>query len=243
MDDTRIGAAFRSVRVRRRWRQIDVASRAGVARSQVSELERGHIGSMPLRTVRAIGKALDIRVELVARWRGGELPRLLSARHSSLNDAVSAHLATLAGWQFSPEVSFSIYGERGAIDLFAYHAASGSLLVIELKTDIVDVNELVGTLDRKARLGPTIAADRGWRVETVSRWVIVSRDRTNQRRIDEHRAMLRAAFSADGHAMRAWLTRPRGAIAALSMWSNVAATDTSATRSHRVRVPASARRR
>ncbi len=233
----RVGAAFRAVRLRRRWRQLDVAARAGVARSVVSEIERGHFGSMPLRRVRAVAATLDIRIDLIPRWRGGELPRLLNARHSALHESVARTFERFAGWHVAPEVSFSIYGERGSIDILAYHARSGSLLVIELKTEIVDVNDLVGTLDRKARLGPTIAKDRGWLPSAVSRWVIVSRDRTNQRRIEEHRSMLRAAFPADGHAMRAWLVRPVGSMSALSMWSSVAPTDGSRTRRQRIRIP------
>lgn len=35
-----------------------------------------------------------------------------------------------------PEVSFSIYGQRGVIDILAWHAATRSLLVIELKTEM-----------------------------------------------------------------------------------------------------------
>lgn len=236
MDDMRVGAVCRAVRLRRRWRHEDVAARASGARSLVSEIERGHFGSTPLRRVRAVATALDIRLDLVTRWRGGELPRLLNARRSALHEAVAGYFERLGGWQFAPEVSFSIYGERGTIDIVAYHAASESLLIIELKTDIVDVNDLVGTLDRKARLGLTIAADRGWQARSVSRWVIVSRDKTNQRRVEAQRSMLRAAFPGNGHAMRGWLVRPAEQISALSMWSAVSPTDAS-PHSQRVRVP------
>lgn len=232
----RVGAAFRAVRIRRRWRQEDVAARAGVARSSVSDIERGHLDSVPLRRLRAIAAALDIRIDLVTRWRGGELSRLLNARHSALHESVSGRFDGLPGWARVPEVSFSVFGERGVIDILAYHAASGSLLVIELKTEIVDVNELVGTLDRKARLAPKIAAERGWEARSVSRWVIVARDRTNQRRIEAHRSMLRAAFPSDGHVVRGWLARPSGVIAALSMWSSVAPIDARPVRSQRIRV-------
>lgn len=243
MDDVRLGSAFRAVRIRRRWRQEDVAARAGVARSVVSLIERGHLDSTPLRTLRALAAALDIRLDVVPRWRGGELYRLLGARHSALHESVSTHFDRLPDWRTRPELSFSIYGERGVIDLVAYHPASGSLLVVELKTEIVDVNELVGTLDRKARLAPRIVKDLGWRVETVSRWVVVSRDKTNQRRIAAHRSMLGSAFPSDGHAMRSWLVRPQGSIAALSMWTLVASSDASPTRSQRIRIPRDTRLR
>jgi transcriptional regulator with XRE-family HTH domain len=233
----RIGAALRAVRVRRRWRQSDVAARAGVSRATVSLAERGHIGRMPLETIRRVAQVLDVRVDLVARWRGGELHRLLNARHSAMHESVAVYLTSLTDWQFLPEVSFAVYGERGVIDILAFHAATGALLVIELKTDIVDVNELVGTLDRKTRLAARVARERGWRANSVSRWVIVSRDKTNQRRIAAHRTMLAAAFPADGHAIRRWLRQPADSISALSMWTNAGTSDPSPTRSHRVRVP------
>jgi transcriptional regulator with XRE-family HTH domain len=237
MDDMRMGSAFRAVRIRRGWRQEDVAARAGVARSLVSELERGHLDSTSLRSRRAVAAALDIKLDVVPHWRGGELYRLLSGRHSALNESVNGYFDRLHGWQTRPELSFSIYGERGVVDLVAYHAASSALIVIELKTAIIDVNELVGTLDRKARLAPRIVEDLGWRVDSVSRWVIVSRDKTNQRRIAAHRSMLRAAFPSDGHAIRSWLARPHGVISALSMWTPVVSTDVGPARSQRIRVP------
>jgi transcriptional regulator with XRE-family HTH domain len=237
MDDMRVGAAFRAVRIRRLWRQEDVAARAGVPRSLVSDIERGHFGSTSLERLRAVAVVLEIRLDIVARWRGGELARVLNARHSALNESLAGYFERLPGWVQMPEVSFSIYGERGVIDILAFHAASGSLLIIELKTDIVDVNDLVGTVHRKARLGPQVALDLGWHARTVSRWVIVTREKSNQRRIEAHRAMLRAAFPSDGHAMRSWLVRPVGTISALSMWSSVAPIDASPTRSQRIRVP------
>lgn len=238
MDDMRVGAAFRAVRIRRRWRQVDVAARARVPRSLVSDVERGHFDSTSLARLRAIAAALDIRIDLVARWRGGELARLLNARHSALHESVAGYFGSLRDWQFAPEVSFSIYGERGVIDVLAYHAPSGSLLVIELKTDIVDVNELVGSVDRKARLAKRVATDLAWQARNVSRWVIVTRERTNQRRIEAHRSMLRAAFPADGRTMRSWLAHPVGRISALSMWTPVATADARRTRSQRIRVSA-----
>jgi hypothetical protein len=118
----------------------------------------------------------------------------------------------------APEVSFSIYGERGVIDILAWHPGRRALLIIELKTDIVDVNDLVGSADRRRRLARTIVAERGWDPATVSAWVIVAPSRTNRRRVAAHEAMLRAAFPMDGRGMRAWLRDPVRSVAALSFW-------------------------
>ena len=59
----------------------------------------------------------------------------------------------LPAWMLAPEVSFSVYGERGVIDILAWHPGRRALLVIELKTDLVDMNELLGTFDRKRAPG------------------------------------------------------------------------------------------
>lgn len=190
-----------------------------------------------LDTLRDVARVLDIRLDLYARWRGGSLDRLLSARHSLLAESVAADFASRDGWQIAPEVSFSIYGERGAIDILAFHMPSRSLLVIELKTEIVDVNELLGTLDRKHRLALGIARERGWTPASVSRWLIVSRDRTNLRRIDAHRAVLRAAFPIDGRSMSRWLRDPRGPVSALSTWPDANPGGVSPSRGQRVRPP------
>jgi transcriptional regulator with XRE-family HTH domain len=207
MNDLRVGSAIRSVRVRRRLRQIDVAALAGVSDSLISRIERGHLDEMTVGSIRAVAAALEIRIDLTARWRAGDLDRLLNARHSELHELVARRFAKqLPDWVLQPEVSFAIYGERGIIDILAWHPRLRALLVIELKTDVADVNELVGTVDRKGRHAIRIAIDRGWirprdPPPTVSIWVIVANGHTNRRRIQAHGSMLRAAFlSMDGRS-------------------------------------------
>ena len=219
MDDQRFGTVVRAVRQRRRWRQGDLATKAHVSQSTISRLERGHIGSLSLDTVRRIAATLDVRADIVARWRAGDLDRLLNARHSALHEVVAVSFASRGtAWILAPEVSFSIYGERGVIDLLAWHGERRALLVIELKTDIADVNELLGTFDRKVRLAAQVAGGRGWDPVTVSGWVIVAPGRTNRERIAAHGAMLRSVFPTDGRGMRGWLRAPIGRISALSIW-------------------------
>jgi hypothetical protein len=87
---------------------------------------------------------------------------LLNARHSGLHELVARHLAGLPEWVAQPEVSFAFYADRGVIDILAWHPGRRALLVIELKTDIADVNELVGTVDKKGRQAIEIAIERGW---------------------------------------------------------------------------------
>lgn len=224
MDDQRLGATIRAIRVRRGWRQSDLAGRSGVSPATISRLERGHPGLLTVDTVRRVASALDIRVDLVPRWRAGDLDRLLNAKHSQLHELVARWFAQeLPAWVLAPEVSYAIYGERGVIDIVAWHPGRRAILVIELKTDVVDVNQLIGKVGEKARLIRQIVRDRGWDPLTVSTWVIVASGRTNRARLAAHQAVLRAAFPADGRGMRHWLGDPAGSVAALSLWTELAA--------------------
>ena len=45
----------------------------------------------------------------------------------------AAELLQSLGWQTRSEVSYSVYGERGSIDVLAWHAPSRTLLVVEVK--------------------------------------------------------------------------------------------------------------
>lgn len=148
---------------------------------------------------------------------------MLNARHSRLHELVARRFRELPAWLAVPEVSFWIRGERGVVDILGFHRPADMLLVIELKTDIVDVNELLGTVDRKRRLALEIARGQGWSVAPGARasvWVVVADGATNRRRIAAHRTMLRAAFPVDGRAMPGWLLDPRTPVRALSFWSD-----------------------
>src|SRR6185369_16399984 len=114
-----------------RLTQRELASAAGVSRSTVSRLERGVLDALSLRSIRAVAKVLDVRVELLPRSRAADLERVVSGAHAALAQAVVAWLGRFSGWVVRPEVGFSVYGERGVIDLACWHAATRSLLIIE----------------------------------------------------------------------------------------------------------------
>jgi hypothetical protein len=165
--------------------------------------------------------ALDGRLDTVVRWHGGDLGRMLNSRHAAMHEAMALQLRDLREWVFEPEVSFSIYGERGVIDILGWHAECRATLVIELKTEFVDINETMGTLDRKVRLAAVIARERGWDPATTSVWLVVADGRTNRRALAAHATVLRAKYPADGRTIRAWLSRPAGRVLALSFMPNV----------------------
>lgn len=219
MDDRRAALIIRTLRVRRRWRQKDLAARASVSRQLVTKIEGGRIDSVSLRNLRVVVAALGGSAELLIRAQGGEADRAVNAGHAAMHEAVARLFRRRDGWLAAPEVTFSIYGERGVIDVLAWHAASRSLLIVELKTLLVDLNDLMGSMDRRRRLAGQIARERGWFPAHVGTWVAVADTSTNHRRLADHSTVLRIAFPGDGRTLRAWLREPSESLAALSFLS------------------------
>lgn len=220
MDDIRFGIVVRTARVNRGWRQRDLARAAHVSDATISRVERGHVEGVSVGRLRRIASALDIRVELVPRSRSANLERLVSARHGELAESVIRWLGAFGGWIVRPEVSFSRFGERGVLDLLAWHPERRALLVIELKTAIVDVGELLGTLDRKVRNAWDIARDLGWDPATVSCALIVADGATNRRRVKAHSATFRAALPGGIAAFRHWLREPEATLRTLVFFAD-----------------------
>ncbi|HEY3165234.1 MAG TPA: helix-turn-helix domain-containing protein [Candidatus Limnocylindrales bacterium] len=161
MDWIRLGPSYRALCIRLGWRQIDLAERAGVSRDVVSNIERGLGGRVSAATLARVAHALDERLDITLRWRSEGPDRLLDASHALLVEQTVELLAG-DGWEALVEASFEIDGERGSIDIFAFHPPTGMLLVIEVTSVVPHSKATLHGLDRKARLAPRIAAGRGW---------------------------------------------------------------------------------
>jgi transcriptional regulator with XRE-family HTH domain len=215
MDDMRVGRMLRAIRHRLGWRQEDVATRARVSQDTVSRTERGRIDHISLRVLRQVARALDADVVVSVRWRGGELDRLLDEGHAALVGAIVGMLEA-EGWIARPEVSFSAFGERGSIDVLAWHPETRTLLVIEVKTELTSVAETLRKHDVKVRLAARIARDRfGWSPQAVGRLLVLPGGPTARRQVHRHDPVLGNACPARGAAVRRWLRGPAGAISGL----------------------------
>jgi transcriptional regulator with XRE-family HTH domain len=233
------GHAIRALRVRRGWRQSDLAGAAWLARSQVGRIERGEPSGVTLDAVDAVATALGATVDLQVRWRGEGLDRLLDEAHARLVEVVVRRLRGL-GWDVAVEVSFSRFGERGSIDVLAFHPTSRMLLVIEVKSVTPDMQAMLSGIDRKARLGPVVARERGWAAAGVACVLVLWDVRTNRRRVDVHAATVRAMLPAGTRDVVRWLADPRPPpIRGVWFVSDVRGADRTGVRRQRVRVPRS----
>ncbi len=106
---------------------------------------------MSVATLRKVAEALDASLDIRLRWNGEGLDRLLDEAHAGLvEDLVQRLMAD--GWVTEVEVSFSIRGERGSIDVLGYHEPTGMVLVTEVKSVVPDSQATLFALDRKTRL-------------------------------------------------------------------------------------------
>ena len=153
MEPVRFGLAIRALRRRRGWTQEELGRRAAVSQSAVSRLERGDGARLTMRTIERIAEALGARTSLRVFWHGEALDRLLDAAHAGLVDQV-AGLLRRHGWVVMAEATFNVYGERGSVDVLAFHPEHGALLIVEVKSAVPDMQDMLAGLDRKIRLGP-----------------------------------------------------------------------------------------
>lgn len=220
MNAERLGRLARMLRVRQRLTQVTLAARAGVSRRAVAGLERGQAAELTLGALAAIVHALGGRLDARILWNGPELDRMLDEGHARVAAAVKRRLERW-GWQVRVEVSYSRYGERGRIDLLAFHPAVRILLVIEVKTELVDVQALLGTLDQKARLAPFVAERFGWRPRHVVPAIVFLEHSATRKRL----AMVDTLFdrfTVRGRAAVSWLRKPSTPIPPGLLWLTAA---------------------
>lgn len=185
--------------------QRSLGQRLGVSQSEVSRWERSALERVPVAAVErwAAMVGAHLALSLVV---DGEKP-MTDRRHA----AIQARLTTMlreVGWIVENEVSFNHFGDRGRIDILAFHPGRRIVLVIEVKSGIDDVQELLGRLDVKRRIGAPVAAERGWQLAATVPMIAIADARTARRRVDGH-APLFARYALRARAATAWLRQPR----------------------------------
>jgi transcriptional regulator with XRE-family HTH domain len=215
MRDVRLGRGLRAIRVNSRRRQIDVAALAGVSQQTVSRAELGTIDEMSIGSLRRIAAALGARLDVQLGWRGASLDRLVDERHAHIVGATIDRFARPA-WEVVPEASYSRYGERGSIDVLGINRNAGTIIVVEVKTEIGSVEATIRKHDEKVRIAAAIAIERfGVRPRHVAKLLVLPADSTPRRQIARHAIVFVQAYPLRGAAVSAWLRNPSGPMAGL----------------------------
>ncbi|MBA2381573.1 MAG: helix-turn-helix transcriptional regulator [Chloroflexi bacterium] len=232
MDDVGFGRGLKALRIRKSWTQDELAREAKVSRGVVARIEQGHASKVTVQTLDKVAGALGARVTCRLSWNGEELGRLLDAAHAAIVEQLVGILQR-GGWLVATEVSFNIFGERGSIDILAFHPATRVLLVVEVKSVVPDVQATLVTLDRKERLSPQIGRGRGWDAVAIWRLLVIKDDRTARRRIEAHAATFGNAFPDRAREVRRWLAAPHRRRPLRGLW--FLSGDTQAVARQRVR--------
>lgn len=207
MDSVRVGRQLRALRHRRRWRQEELAAAARVSRSLVGRVEQGGASRLTVARLEQLVAPLGARLVCRLEWHGEALDRLVDADHAAIVERLVANLG-MQGWRCATEISFNVYGERGSIDVLAFHPVARVVLVIEVKSVVPDVQATLVAIDRKWRLAARIARERGWIGTTAARLLVIRDTRTARRRIEAHDATFRASFPDRSWAVRRWIAHP-----------------------------------
>jgi hypothetical protein len=109
--------------------------------------------------------------------------------------------------------------------------------VIEVKSVTPDMQAMLSGIDRKTRLGPAIARERGWDPGAVARVLVVWDTTTNRRRLAAHAESVRTALPAGSREILAWLRDPVGPpVAGVWFLPNARGVSAMGVRRQRVRV-------
>ncbi len=167
----RLGGDLRAARNRRRLTQAQLGARVGLARSTVSDLERGHGGSHTLDTWQRLALAVDRPMRIELRRDAREEPA--DAGHLAIQELV-LRLGRGAGHKGSFELTTRPSDPSRSTDVGLRDDRRRLLILVECWNTFGDVGAAVRSTNRKlaeaADLAVAIGGEDPYRV--ASCWVV-----------------------------------------------------------------------
>jgi hypothetical protein len=190
-----------------------VARRAGRSQSVYSRAESGDLSGMTIGSLERIVAALGATVVVEVRYRGGLGDRLVDAAHAALVEFVVGFLRR-ESWEVEIEFAFNVFGDRGSVDVLAWHARTRTLLIVEVKSRFTDLQAMLLSLARKLRVVPDVVRrDRGWDAAEVARIVVVHGSAQNRAVVVRYHSSFESTLPARASQIRRWLRDPSGPLA------------------------------
>lgn len=189
-----MGRAVFELRAAVGWSQAELARRAGVSQPFVSRVESSSRSSLTFaaagRLLEAMGARLTVGID---RPYLGERHLQRDAAHVRCVGHVARRLES-AGWSVAREVEVGGDRSRGWIDILAFHAGSGLVLVIEVKSELRDLGQIERTLGWYEREAWAAARRLGWRPRSIVGALLLLATEENDVRVRANREALAAAF-------------------------------------------------
>jgi transcriptional regulator with XRE-family HTH domain len=201
-----IGTGIATIREAIGWTQEELGARVGQTQGWVSRVENGRIEDLTFTSAERLLGAMGARlVVTVDAPHLGDRRRQREPGHSRMSAHAGTRL-TRDGWQVATEVEVGGDRSRGWIDILAYHAATGILLVIELKTEIHDVGAIQRSLGWYEREAWQAARRLGWRPRHIVGCLLLLATEANDTRVADNRDVFTAAFSGRARDLDAILS-------------------------------------
>lgn len=214
-DDERLGQLLRAARRRSDFTQEQLSILTGIPVKQLRRIEAGNAGGVEFDRIRSAFRGVGGRVRVTAWWNGAAADRLVDESHAAIVES-AAKVFRARGWLTRPEVSFSEYGERGSVDLFAANELNRAVATCEIKSEFGSLEEMNRSFDVKVRLTPKICQRLyGWKPSVVGRILVVPNVTTIRRVIARHSATMDALYPARSREVRAWLRSPTTNVGAI----------------------------
>ena len=116
-----------------------------------------------------------------------------------------------AGWKVAREVRIESGRYVGWIDLLAFDEATGTLLVIEIKTRLDDLGAIERSMDWHVREAMRAARRIGWRPRRVAGWLLAMATDEVEERLRLNRGVWTQAFPARAPQLSAAVQDPGSA--------------------------------
>ena len=188
-----------------------IAARVGVSARYVAMIEAG-TANPSLRLVESLSAALGLEVGLITRppiFPGGV--RVRDSVHARCSAYVDRRLQ-VAGWITRREVEIASGRSHGWIDLLAFDPATGTLLIIEVKTTLDDLGGLERQISWYERMAWQAARRFGWKPRRTVSIVLGLATEDLERIVRVHREVLAVAFPVRATTIATLVGRPATAM-------------------------------
>jgi transcriptional regulator with XRE-family HTH domain len=202
----RVGTGLREARLAAGLRQRDVAERAGVSQSYLSDLERGHETGASLEALASVAAALGAQLAaFVEAQPGAQAPRDLEHLR---RQAMLIDLAGRGGWRSSPEHAVAHMPHPRSVDVLLTRAARREAVVSEVWDWLPDGGEAIRGLDLKT-LAVRDRLGAGWRVQGL---LLLRRTSRNRALVRAIAPLIEARYPASSASWLRALTDPGAAM-------------------------------
>lgn len=154
-----------------------------------------------------LGIDLELRIGGLVAVDGG---RRRDTAHALCSAYVQRRLEA-AGWTVAREVRIESGRYIGWIDLLAFDEATGTLIVIEIKTRIDDVGAIERSMDWHIREAIGAAQRIGWHPERVTGWLLALASDEVDDQLRSNRSIYASSFPARASELSTALRDPAGA--------------------------------